>query len=350
MWGYKATVTILCLGSLATTMMWFMEDDSHLEAHRAPQIKRQRPKPSQLCKGCKKIIDSVVTRYSKTWRKQEMNYQKFKVKLQQTCNGFDNAIVTQANTPLGSTILFETSAKKLLVNSELFNLFPNKHPFSNKTLDTCAVVGNGGILYDSNCGKLIDSAEFVIRCNLPPLTGEYEKHVGKKTNIVTANPTILLKLHQSLMERRLPFAEKMQLYGSAMILLPAFSYNVNLALSLRAAYTMKDFKSSVSPVFLNPQYLRELGGFWKARGVKAKRITSGLMMVSLALEVCNNVHVYGFWPFANHPFDLYPLPNHYYDDIWPKPGFHAMPTEFEHLLQLHTDGILKLHLGRCNKN
>lgn len=38
-----------------------------------------------------------------------------------------------------------------------------EHPFSNKTWDTCAVVGNGGILNNSSCGKMIDSAQFVIR-------------------------------------------------------------------------------------------------------------------------------------------------------------------------------------------
>lgn len=116
---------------------------------------------------------------------------------------------------------------------------------------------------------------------------------------------------------------------------------------MRAFYTIEDFKSQTQPVFFNPEYLKSLAIFWRSKGLRVVRLSTGIITASLALELCNNVHLYGFWPFSNHPHDFHVLTNHYYDDRKTKTKFHAMPAEFEHLLQLHSQGVLKLHLGEC---
>uniref|UniRef100_A0A3Q3MIG6 ST8 alpha-N-acetyl-neuraminide alpha-2,8-sialyltransferase 6 n=1 Tax=Labrus bergylta TaxID=56723 RepID=A0A3Q3MIG6_9LABR len=187
------------------------------------------------------------------------------------------------------------------------------HPFSNKTWDTCSVVGNGGILTDSSCGERIDSAQFVMRCNLPPLGNGYEKHVGVKTDLVTANPSILMEKYESLMKRRRPFVESLHIYGNSLLLFPF---------------------SPIRPVFINPKYFSKLAAFWRVQGLGSAWMSTGLIMTSIALEVCENVHLYGFWPFDNHPYGLYDLTNHYYDDRKAK-SVHAMPKEFGLLMQLH---------------
>ncbi|XP_022065229.1 alpha-2,8-sialyltransferase 8F-like [Acanthochromis polyacanthus] len=345
---FSLMVTLLFLGSLFTSLIWFMFDSTNVEPHRPPPQKKNAPQPSDPCKGCREIIDKVVARYSQPWKRQEDNYQKFRFQLSSKCHGFNKAIITKTNTPVGSKLVYDGEKKRTLqVTPEIFSTFTKDYPFSNKTWDTCAVVGNGGILTNSSCGKTIDSAQFVIRCNLPPLANGYEKHVGVKTDLVTANPSILLEKYGALMGRRRPFVESLRTYGDSLLLLPAFSFGHNTPVSLRAAYTIEDFESPTRPVFFNPEYLHSLALFWRSQGLKAVRLSTGLIMASLAVELCSNVHLYGFWPFSNHPHGLQPLTNHYYDNRQTKTKFHAMPAEFDLLLRLHSQGILKLHLGDC---
>ncbi|XP_056871516.1 alpha-2,8-sialyltransferase 8E-like isoform X4 [Takifugu flavidus] len=314
----------------------------------APGRQEVPQQAAELCSGCREIIDKVNRLYAQTWEKKEGKSKKFRSELRSKCQGFEKAIITQANTVVGSKIVYDGERKSSVqVTPEMFNTFPKEHPFPNKTYKTCAVVGNGGILSDSGCGKMIDSAQFVIRCNLPPLNNGYQDHVGVKTDLVTANPSILVAKYGALMEKRCPFIESLRSYGNSLLLLPTFSYRRNTPVSLRAFYSIEDFGSPTRTISFNPQYLQKLDVFWRSKGLRAVRLSTGLMVASLALELCSNVHLFGFWPFGNHPHGLRTLKNHYYDDIPPKKKFHAMPVEFELLLQLHTEGVLRLHLDDC---
>ncbi|XP_013878068.1 alpha-N-acetylneuraminide alpha-2,8-sialyltransferase [Austrofundulus limnaeus] len=326
---------------------WMKEEGKH---QKSSNEKPQPPKvkASASCKDCREKIDKVLEFYSRAWRKDEGHSRELRSQLNSQCNGSVRAIVTQTNTPLGSKLVYDGQKKKsFTVNQEMFSTFPMENPFSNKTWQTCSVVGNGGILANSSCGKSIDSAGFIIRCNLPPLSLGYQNDVGVKTSLVTANPSILSKKYGALMERRCKFVETLCQYGSSFLLLPAFSFNTNTALSLRALYTTEDFGSPIRAVFFNPEYLQSLDQFWRSRGLKAPRLSTGIMMVSLALELCENVDLYGFWPFSVHPDDLQELTHHYYDDTKAKGNFHVMPDEFERLVQLHSQGVIRLHLGHC---
>ncbi|XP_061702138.1 alpha-2,8-sialyltransferase 8E-like isoform X2 [Syngnathoides biaculeatus] len=316
--GGSFMITLLCVGSLLSTITWYMiDDESSVTAHKPPPQKKSPSQPSALCKGCRELIDDVLKRHSEKWKKNDDNHRTFTSNLSRSCRGYDSAIVTQANTPVGTKIQYDGEKGRILqVTPAIFKTFIKEHPFSNRTFDTCSVVGNGGILMDSGCGKTIDSAQFVIR-------------------------------YESLVGRRRSFAERLQSYGKSLILLPAFSYFFNTGLSMRAVYTMDDFASPAQGVFFNPDYLRNLSRFWNANGLKSRRLSTGIMMASMALEACSTVHLYGFWPFSNHPHGLYPLTNHYYDDKPVNARFHAMPVEFDLLLKLHSQGVLRLHLGDC---
>uniref|UniRef100_A0A3B3QC37 ST8 alpha-N-acetyl-neuraminide alpha-2,8-sialyltransferase 6 n=1 Tax=Paramormyrops kingsleyae TaxID=1676925 RepID=A0A3B3QC37_9TELE len=275
---------------------------------------------------------------SKLLKLYSQKYREPKSLLNKKCNGTFKAIVTQANTQLGSKIIYDGDRKSSTkVTSKLFSTFVKDSPFLNKTFKTCSVVGNGGVLGNSSCGKNIDLAQFVIRCNLGTLNNGYDKHVGKKTNLISFNPSILTEHYGALIDYRRPFVNRLDLYKDALLLLPTFPYQRDTAVSLCAYYTLNDFDSSIRAVLYNPEYLRNL----------MTRLSTGIMMVSLGVEMCDDVQVYGFWPFPVHPNDCRPITNRYYDNRPWKRKFHVMPDEFHQLLRLHNMGVLKLHLGRC---
>ncbi|XP_040202879.1 alpha-2,8-sialyltransferase 8E-like isoform X2 [Rana temporaria] len=278
------------------------------------------------------------------WKEDQTERNLFRANLGKCCNASYSMIMTQENTVIGQTINFDAETKiKQNITKSLYSLFPKKSPFQ-KPIRTCAVVGNGGILNNSSCGAQIDGADFVFRLNFPPLN--WTDDVGAKTDLVTSNPSILINRFSSLTEQRKPFIRMVQEYGSPLILLPAFSYSANTEVSLRALYTADEFDLKSKVVFFNPDYLKNLTAHWKSVGLKFVRFSSGLMVMSMAMEVCDEVTLYGFWPF---PKDLngVPILHHYYDNVPPKPGIHAMPEEFYQYLQMHVKGSLRLNLGHC---
>ncbi|XP_060757930.1 alpha-2,8-sialyltransferase 8F-like [Neoarius graeffei] len=349
-------LSIILFVSFSSVLLWdnFSKSALTLSGPRtirdaAATSKQLKVKQNPANKKKNAVIDKLLASYSTSWEKQKDTFKKYRSLLGSTCNAISNAVVTQSNSPVGTNFTYDGLKKKIkVVTPDLFSIFPKESPFQKAPYGTCAVVGNGGILANSSCGKQIDSATFVIRCNLPPLTDVHKLDTGQKTNLVTANPSILFQKYQALNERRRSFVEDVQVYRDALLLLPAFSFQRNTAVSLRALYSLEDLKKSCPrPIFYNPTYLNNLATFWRNQGIRAKRLSTGMMMVSLALELCNNVHLYGFWPFETHPYTHQELPNHYYDNRPANKEVHAMPAEFESLLNLHNKGVIHLQLGEC---
>lgn len=147
---------------------------------------------------------------------------------------------------------------------------------------------------------------------------------------------------------RKAFVESMSVYGHSYIYMPAFSMRPCTGPSLRAYHALADAGSDQRVLFAGPNFLGSVEKFWKGRGVHARRLSTGLFLASLALGLCEEVNLYGFWPFS---VDLQgrPISHHYYDNVLPMSGFHAMPEEFLQLWDLHKIGTLRLHVGRCPK-
>ncbi|XP_040275210.1 alpha-2,8-sialyltransferase 8F-like [Bufo bufo] len=268
-----------------------------------------------------------------------------KLKFRSCCNASHMLIVSQQNTPLDQELQYETSSKYVKINENIFQMLPPTSPFTSKPFNNCAVVGNGGILQNSSCGREIDKMDFVFRFNLPPMT--IVDDIGTKSDFVSANPSILNNRFEKLLERRKSFIELVKSFGSAMIILPAFSYEINMHVSFRALHSVQDFDLPNKIIFFHPEYLKNLSIYWKEEGLKVKRLSSGLMLVSAAIELCEKVTLYGFWPFPEDP-EGHTISHHYYDNKMPKPGFHSMPEEFYFYTQMHLKGVLHLKVGQCS--
>ncbi|XP_051894842.1 alpha-2,8-sialyltransferase 8F-like [Pristis pectinata] len=281
------------------------------------------------------------------WQQQGAAAKEFRRELKRCCHAAYNCLVTQKNTPVGTELTYEAEPKKKIkIHHQIFAIFPKDSSLRSRQYKRCAVIGNSGILTNSSCGAEIDMAEFVFRCNLPPMGGAFAQDIGTKTNLVTANPSIIAERYGELQDRRKPFFTNLTIYNDALLLLPAFSYTKNTILSFRALYTLQDFQAKQEVVFFNPVYLKHLSEFWHSKGIRANRLSTGIMVASVAIELCEEVWIYGFWPFKEN-VDGQPISHHYFDNQLPKPDIHAMPLEYQQLLQMHSKGIIKLQIGEC---
>uniref|UniRef100_A0A8C9V898 Alpha-N-acetylneuraminide alpha-2,8-sialyltransferase n=1 Tax=Scleropages formosus TaxID=113540 RepID=A0A8C9V898_SCLFO len=267
--------------------------------------------------------------------------------LQACCDPRNKFAVTKKNSPIGKILWYDGELYHFhKVNKETFSLFMQETPLQ-LPLKKCSVVGNGGVLKNSGCGKDIDQADFIMRCNLPPLSKDYKEDVGTRTHLVTANPSIIAKRFQNLVRSKRSFVESMKVYGSSYIYMPAFSMKSGTEPSLRVYHALADCRSNQTVLFANPDFLSSLSKFWKNRGIRAKRLSTGLFLVSLALGLCEEVTLYGFWPFSLGLREDF-VSHHYYDNVLPLSGFHAMSDEFLQLWQLHSIGTLRMRIGECS--
>uniref|UniRef100_A0A8C6RJU1 ST8 alpha-N-acetyl-neuraminide alpha-2,8-sialyltransferase 6 n=1 Tax=Nannospalax galili TaxID=1026970 RepID=A0A8C6RJU1_NANGA len=315
---------------------------------------KEKEKSLQLTEKCRnlqygiKSLSNKTKRYSEDeylqiitniqscpWERQAEEYENFRAKLASCCNAVQNFVVSQNNTPVGTNMSYEVESKKQIpVRENIFHMFP-------VVSKDCWRARNKSL-----CGAEIDKSDFVFRCNLPPTTGNVSKDVGSKTNLVTVNPSIITLKYGNLKEKKAVFLEDISAYGDAFLLLPAFSFRANTGISFKVYYTLRQSKVRQKVLFFHPKYLRHLALFWRTKGVTAYRLSTGLMITSIAVELCENVKLYGFWPFSK-TVDQIPVSHHYYDNMLPKRGFHQMPKEYSQILQLHVKGILKLQFSKC---
>ncbi|KAK7129492.1 hypothetical protein R3I94_017644 [Phoxinus phoxinus] len=296
-------------------------------------------KSLKLQKFTQELSDFMSCPHKSNNTERELN----RIRLQFCCNATGSFILTKRNTAVNQSIQYETSTTSTYqINESLHSMLPEDIPWFGRRLGRCAVVGSSGILKNSSCGREIDNADFVIRFNLATVN---DSDVGLKTDLITINPSQLQ--YKDLEKNPDPLVERVSVYGTAFLIIPAFAFTICTSPSIKTLKVLQPIRPQQPVVFFSPSYLGSLDRFWKGRGLQEVRLSTGFMLISTALELCEDVHVYGFWPFGS---DLQgePIPYHYYDLKRPHPNMHSMPEEFVRLLQLHSQGALTLHLQPCS--
>ncbi|XP_078616085.1 alpha-2,8-sialyltransferase 8B-like [Branchiostoma floridae x Branchiostoma japonicum] len=218
---------------------------------------------------------------------------------------------------------------------------------------TCALVGNGGILLNSGCGKDIDLHDFVIRMNHGPLEN-YEQDVGGKTNMTVINTSVLKSII------------RVGLKNSKLISSPAISSRNNSIISyMGPEYTrLEALKTVIRKFNLNftitypLQFPRmAVKRFWEGRQIHNTIVSlglpsTGLITYTLASAFCEAITVYGFYPYPQnmHNKNLY---FYYYVNMSSEfvtssnYSQHHFLGEYDMFTSLDNIGALKLVRDEC---
>ncbi|XP_066294163.1 alpha-N-acetylneuraminide alpha-2,8-sialyltransferase-like [Branchiostoma lanceolatum] len=246
-----------------------------------------------------------------------------------------------------------------IYNSLPLGIFEHKAKYQS-----CSVVGNAGSLIDSGCGRQIDSADYVIRCNFPPVDGEYAKDVGKKTGFLSVNPSLFQIIYKNFKNDTYTekFISDVKEYGLSML----YTHPYRLAKHVKTCYRAHEIlmEAGMADIsrFSHPQFLNGVTEFWKNLELKEARPSTGLLLTAIAMTKCKEVTLYGFWPFPTYygqerPFHYFDRPviwNMQFDDkslerdlLTNMNPFHDLTEEFVLLNKLHEKGVLKLQIGTC---
>nr|XP_054766003.1 alpha-N-acetylneuraminide alpha-2,8-sialyltransferase-like [Lytechinus pictus] len=295
-------------------------------------------------------IEEMRALVHKRWTANREGLLKFRQQLEEFKASVLNATLTQNNTQPGQKIRYSLNRDAFAnVTSEIFSFLPKESLFSKVKFPKCSVVGASGILVNSKCSEQIDNADFVFRCNLPDLKG-FETDVGVKSNLTTINTISIIAKRYNFMQTlsdSKKFIRTLQDFHGY-LWMPLFGLKSGLSYSMRVARLLHQSKDipNLKLIIGNPDHFSAVQDFWRTRFLST-RISTGLYVVTLALSLCDETNLYGFWPFSRD-LNLRPLKYHYYDDLDGPLAVHSFTEEFSTMLKMHKDGLLRMHFDKCS--
>ncbi|KAJ0973423.1 hypothetical protein J5N97_021382 [Dioscorea zingiberensis] len=203
------------------------------------------------------------------------------------------------------------------------------YPNNTTPYASCAVVGNSGILLNSNHGDLIDSHDLVIRLNFASIAG-YRTYVGGKTSLAFINSNVL----HLCARRRGCFCHP---YGE---FVPTIMYICQAAhfvdyvacnASHKAGLLVTDARFDVLCARIAKYYslkrfveeTRRSPEEWgKMRDERMFHYSSGMQAVMLAVGLCDRVSVFGYGKAAD-------AKHHYYTSQKAELDLHDYEAEYE---------------------
>ncbi|XP_041115455.1 type 2 lactosamine alpha-2,3-sialyltransferase-like [Polyodon spathula] len=162
----------------------------------------------------------------------------------------------------------------------------------------CVVVGNGGVLRNKMMGKMIDSFEVVMRINSGPVRG-YESDVGKRTTFRLCYPESIFKDSRD--------ADP----DTTVVIIPFKPHDLRwmTEVLLHKPVNFKGFWTKpATKLIYKPEQLRVLSPFYLDKAAHnflhlpekllhekiPTHPTSGIIAITMALNVCEKVYIAGF--------------------------------------------------------
>ncbi|XP_047460375.1 CMP-N-acetylneuraminate-beta-galactosamide-alpha-2,3-sialyltransferase 1-like isoform X1 [Mugil cephalus] len=221
---------------------------------------------------------------------------------------------------------------KKTVNS-LFRTFPTilePVKLSRDSCKTCAVVGNSGNLKGSRRGPQIDFHDYVIRINRGRTKG-FEEDVGTKTTHQVMYPESAVDLDNSTHLVLAPF-KILDLEWLRMSMTTGFHGTSYAPVKSKIAAN-KDLV-----MVINPAFIRYAHDTWL--GKKGRYPSTGFITLALALNICNEVHVYGFGADKDGNW------NHYFEALSNQgPGIHPGQQEYDVIQHLDEQKQISFYRG-----
>ncbi|XP_035679138.1 alpha-N-acetylneuraminide alpha-2,8-sialyltransferase-like isoform X2 [Branchiostoma floridae] len=192
---------------------------------------------------------------------------------------------------------------------------------------------------------------------MPPVCSPYLDDIGRRTDLVTTCRDRMNSKWGLLKSRagREKFLNHLHdQYGQDTYIVSApFTIRRDIEALLSISELLRSNNSSVVPLYISPTHARQTLQAWSDLGLDLNKgrinFSSGFYYTSVALELCDQVNIYGFWPFREDR-EGRPVRYHYYKSVDTgglENSWHAMDKEFEKLLQLHKLGVLQLIHGNC---
>ncbi len=146
------------------------------------------------------------------------------------------------------------------------------------------------------------------------------------------------------------FSKLLREYVDDLIWTPAYAYKELAQPTYNAIERVKKLKLKF--VTEDIRHFIAVNQFWKSYGLEAV-LSTGFYFINTALDMCDKVDAFGFWPFDKNA-DGEALPYHYFPDnitSWTTMAdlqFHHMNQEFAIITEMHHKGLLELHIGNCS--
>uniref|UniRef100_A0A3P8W598 ST8 alpha-N-acetyl-neuraminide alpha-2,8-sialyltransferase 3 n=1 Tax=Cynoglossus semilaevis TaxID=244447 RepID=A0A3P8W598_CYNSE len=236
-----------------------------------------------------------------------------------------NFSLTKNSVQVGQLMHFDYSSHKYVfsISNNFKSLLPDISPILN-----------------NHCGPEIDQPYIYLR---------------KKTNLTTFNPSILERYYNNLLtiQDRNNFFLNLKKLEGAILWIPVFFLHTSATVTRTLVDFFVEHKSQLKVKLAWPgNIMHDVNKYWKTKKLSPKRLSTGILMYTLAYAMCDEIHLYGFWPFGWDPNTGKDLPYHYYDKKGTKfttkwQETHQLPSEFKLLYKLHREGVTKLSLTHC---